>query len=370
MIGILVNNIDFRGGLEIVSERLCALFNEKNFAAKIYSMKGNKFPDVTYFNFQKKLKNSQIKDICAIFEKDSIKQLIVQLDNPFSLVANLKLFKLLTNSGIKICCCIHISPIYFVKRFYNFKDSKLLFWAKSLKTTLYFRHRAKTFFQKCVKMNVGLVSLCEGNRQELKKCFSVNSFVIPNYYEVKPFELDKCEGKKHTISYIGRIDNAHKNLFMLLDAWNAVSEKKDWTLNIIGGGDKSSLLEYAKLHNIKQLSMQEFKSPSEIEQIYKQNSILILTSRFEGYPTVIVEAVCYGNAIITTRYAGFSDELVNDGVNGYVTDFKTEEISERIQRLIDSPELLSNMQKNSFCTKRAILQNIDYVTLWKKVLEF
>lgn len=40
MIGFLVNNIDFRGGLEIVTERLWVLFNRQGIPAKIYSLQG------------------------------------------------------------------------------------------------------------------------------------------------------------------------------------------------------------------------------------------------------------------------------------------------------------------------------------------
>ena len=143
-----------------------------------------------------------------------------------------------------------------------------------------------------------------------------------------------------------------------------VFEKRDWVLNIIGGGDKTALFDYIKNNAVKNVCVYDYMPVNEVEKLYKENSILILTSRFEGYPTVICEAVSYGNAVITTRYAGFSDELVNDRINGFVTSFNADEIAKCIQKLINDEDCLKRMQCASF-EKRKYLKNIDYLSLWE-----
>lgn len=368
MTGFFVNNIDFRGGLEIVTERLCDLFNQSKIPSKIYSLQGNVFPAVKYLGIMGAVQNADFENIYKVFKTDDVMRLIVQLDNPFSPVSNLDFLKFLSSKGIQICCCIHTSPVYFVKRFWNFKDSKILFYLKYLKTWFYYKPRAKSYFKKCQKYGIRLISLCEGNKKELKKYFGVDSFVIPNFYEVKDYDKSAIFHKKHSISYIGRIDYTQKNLFTLLDSWNKVSEKDDWILNVVGGGDKTALVDYIREHSIESVCIHDYMSLGELEVLYKENSILLLTSRFEGYPTVIVEAVSYGNAIITTRYAGFSDELVNDGVNGFVTGFHSDKIAECIQKLIKDESCLKEMQDASF-EKRQLLKAIDYVALWEKVFK-
>lgn len=364
MTGFFVNNIDFRGGLEIVTERLCALFKQSGISAKIYSLQGNASCDVTYIGMTRTVQNKDIEKVYKILETDGVKSLVVQLDNPFSPVSNLKMLRLFISKGIQVCCAIHTSPVYFFKRFWNFQDSKLVFYLKCLKSFFYYKPKAKAYFKKCQKYGIGLITLCEGNKKELKKYFDVDSFVIPNFYEVKGYDKSAISQKKHMVSYIGRIDYTPKNLFTLLEAWNVVSEKKDWVLNIVGGGDKTALFDYIKNNSIKSVCVYDYMPVDEVENLYKENSILLVTSRFEGYPTVIVEAVSYGNAIITTRYAGFSDELVNNGINGFVTSFKVDEIAQCIQELINDEDCLKKMQCASF-EKRKYLKNIDYISLWE-----
>lgn len=368
MIGFFVNNIDFRGGLEIVTERLCDLFNESGISAKIYSLNGEKYSEVNYLGINGKISETDFDSIFSKFRNDGVDRLIVQLDNPFSPVSNIKFLEYIISKGILVVCCIHTSPVYFAKRFWNHVDSKIIFFLKSLKTYLYYKKRAKIYFSRCQKNGIGLISLCEGNRNELKKLFGVDSFVIPNFYKIKQFDKTEIERKKNTISYIGRIDYGQKNLFTLLDSWNKVREKKDWILNIVGGGDKSNLMSYIDKYSIKNINVCDFMDSYEIESLYKSNSVLILTSHFEGYPTVIVEAVSYANAVITTRYAGFSDELVKNGINGFVTGFNSDEIANCIQKLIIDEKLLNRMQFASY-ENREKLEKINYISLWTETFE-
>ncbi len=55
----------------------------------------------------------------------------------------------------------------------------------------------------------------------------------------------------------------------------------------------------------------------EVVEIWRQNHLLVLTSRYEGLPLVIIEAMMCGRPCLVTDVAG-NAELLEDGVSGFV----------------------------------------------------
>ena len=76
----------------------------------------------------------------------------------------------------------------------------------------------------------------------------------------------------------------------------------------------------------------------EHKQIFEQNDILILPARFDAYPQVIGEAAAGGLAVVTTKFALGSPEIVLHGKSGYIAENPEESIDYLI-------ELLNNTSK-------------------------
>lgn len=91
-----------------------------------------------------------------------------------------------------------------------------------------------------------------------------------------------------------------KGFDLLLEAWNEVSkQKKDWKLIIVGEGVERSKLEtYIHEHGL-QHSVSLPGKTNNIEEFYKKADVLCLTSRFEGLPMVLIEAVSYGIPVVS-----------------------------------------------------------------------
>jgi len=85
-----------------------------------------------------------------------------------------------------------------------------------------------------------------------------------------------------------------------------------WGLIIIGSG--SSL---QKRTGIKEY---EFMQPSEIAQIYNVNIAFILPSRVDHWGTVVVEAASCGMIPIVSTGVGAADDIVFNGINGFIFD--------------------------------------------------
>ncbi len=69
---------------------------------------------------------------------------------------------------------------------------------------------------------------------------------------------------------------------------------------------------------------------TDMDSIYKKSDVLICGSTRESYPNVISEAMAYGLIIISTPVAGVP-EIIQDGVNGYLTEeYTAEKIADKI----------------------------------------
>jgi len=85
--------------------------------------------------------------------------------------------------------------------------------------------------------------------------------------------------------------------------------------------------------------------------------VFMLTSRYEGFPYVLLEALNGGCAIVSTRVGGAAD-CVEDGRNGFLVDAPdAEAIAERVLAITDSPERLRAMRQRS--RERAALFSLD-----------
>ena len=223
-------------------------------------------------------------------------------------------------------------------------------------------------FVKKISNKSKIITLCKGSKKELKKIYGVDSVVIPNCFNVDLRDDSVLEKKERSFAFIGRMDYESKNFKLLLESWNFVKNKKNWKLKIIGAGDKSLINNYIKRKNIGSVYLYDAISPSDVLQVLEKNSVFVLTSCHEGFPTVLIEAASRGNALITTRYDGYSDEIAKDGVNAFVVPFNASEVAEKIQGLIDDKSLLNGMQKNSISCVNEYIKLNDTIEDWKSIL--
>lgn len=140
----------------------------------------------------------------------------------------------------------------------------------------------------------------------------------PNKLNVKPLEYPPTElGFK--LALIGRlfiIDKGQDILFRILakEKWR----KRKLYVSLIGSGpDLGALKNMAHLFNLENVEFSGFQN--DINQVWLSHHALVLPSRSEGLPLVVIEAMAAGRTIIATR-AGGTMELVKDEVTGFIGD--------------------------------------------------
>ena len=167
--------------------------------------------------------------------------------------------------------------------------------------------------------------------------------------------------KNKNIISVGRLDKVkgYNDLIKLFIKLN----NKDWTLNIVGDGP-----EYNNLYNlIKQNNMENnikllgFKTPKELNELYKDSSIYIMTSLEESFGLVLIEAASHGLPIIAYDSALGAKEILKD-TNGILISNRNEnKMIETLNKLINNINLRKEYQQKSL----SIAKNYDY----KKIKE-
>lgn len=361
-IGIFVNDITTFGGVEYISTILARQLNINN-DVDIVSLRNTKsvFFDTNGINLQNisipsksgELKKKDYAIIDNFFKKKKYDKTIVQLSTVFKNLCPLADIKILEiiSKYTKGEVVFHESPKYFITRYNIENQNFLIFFLKKLYTIFYYNPRIYYFMKKSKKYTTSYVTLSRGCQEELKKYFNINSSVRYNPYFFDNNTLDISE-KQNIVLWAGRF-SPEKNLKMLIDAWKNVNENVNennvWTLQLIGNGDqKEKILKYIKANNIANVEIFDAIPHEELMNRMDFSKIFVLPSFFEAFPTVIPESMNRKNVVICTKYDGYSDELVLNEKTGFVINFDSIELCQKIIYLIKNEDRLRTMQEAAY----------------------
>lgn len=195
-----------------------------------------------------------------------------------------------------------------------------------------------------------------------------NVEVIPNFIEQSAPASAPLDSK--SMIAVGRM-SYQKGYERLVDAWRIVAERyPDWTLDIFGGGELRDELE----NRIKEANLSEkihLHSPSsEIMSEYLKSSALVLSSRYEGLPMVLLEAMSVGLPLISFDCQCGPRDVIEHGVNGLlVKDGDIEGLASAIIRVIENPSFRKQLGKNGF-KKSACFSKREVMTRWDNLFRY
>ena len=141
-----------------------------------------------------------------------------------------------------------------------------------------------------------------------------------------------------------------KGFDYLIEAWEIIHcAQPAWTLDIIGDGEWTDRLQ--RQIKRKRLNHCVFLKPptGQIEEEYRQASLLVLSSRYEGLPMVLLEAQSFGLPIVSFACKCGPGDVITDGKNGFLVSVgNLPMLADRIMRLMEDEGLRKRMGMNAY----------------------
>lgn len=165
-----------------------------------------------------------------------------------------------------------------------------------------------------------------------------NLVVIPNFIE--PLETKEIDYSKKQIIGLGRY-TGQKGWEYLIQAWAIIASKyPDWHIAIFGKGNrKDRLQKLIKKYNIEN-SFKLMEPTCNISNEFQNSSIFAMTSRYEGLPLALTEAMNHGLAPVSFLFRSGPKELVIDGQTGFlIKQFDVKGFANALSKLMDDEDL-------------------------------
>lgn len=234
------------------------------------------------------------------------------------------------------------------------KRSKKIAW---IHTDMYINNWTKNMFYfgdetRCYKKFDELIFVSNDSMSAFNRRFkgiSTTQKVIPNPIIpdqiIKKSEAFEIVYNNKTVVAVGRL-NAQKGFDLLIQAFSKLVEQFKVNLVIIGEGPQHNELErLVKTLNltksVKLIGYQENPYP-----YIKAADLFVSSSRMEGYPVVLLEALVLGKAIVATEIRG-NMELLSEGDAGLLCDCSVEGLVKALSEVLDGTTSISTLEMKS-----------------------
>ena len=231
---------------------------------------------------------------------------------------------------------------------------------------------AKTYLTLCEWASIHCPSATGVVSQQLSKYFldhyGAKTTYIPNGVTIKPYappkEIRKFGLKRNSyVLYVGRL-TPEKDCHILTEAFNGV----DTNLKLVFVGDSTYTEDYVK--RLKRCQSDRilflgFRTGKVLQELFSNAYLFVLPSRIEGLSISLLEAMGYGNCVLT------SDIPENlELVEGRGFAFRTGDVDDltyMLGHLIQHPELV---EKSRRASKLFIEQNYTWDVIAQKTSQF
>lgn len=221
--------------------------------------------------------------------------------------------------------------------------SQVRLWLDRLTERLVSRHI-------CVSEAVSEFSRTRGGLAQEKLVVIGNGVELARFEEARALshrELGLPQVAR-VILFAGRLD-PQKNPELLLRAFAELSgEFPELHLMLAGVGPLRQALERLAAEQHVSSRVHFLGRRDDIPSLLKSSEMLVLPSRWEGMPNVVLEAMAAAVPVIATRVEG-STELIRDGETGLlVASEDVAELARAIHSLLCSPELRRGVAERAF----------------------
>lgn len=190
-----------------------------------------------------------------------------------------------------------------------------------------------------------VLCVSEGVRQFAAETLRVPEsklLVIPNGIDIdaiQPTTYTEPVDRKHRIIAVGRLDEQKGFDWLLFRLAKLLREKPDWELVIVGDGQQlPELLMQVESEGLNE-SVRLVGWQDDLPSWFRESEIYALSSRWEGMPNALIEAMAHGLPVIATDVEGVGELLSGDLTQQRVTHEEMPEAEALLRRMMEDAAL-------------------------------
>lgn len=222
------------------------------------------------------------------------------------------------------------------------------------------------FLNKYVKKSSAIQFLTVGERENSVGYNKNTNFILPNGFDDPGKYKTSFSERSVRATFIGRLDMHHKGLDLLLNVLEknkTLLDKKHFHLSIYG----PKRHDYNKIKDLivekgieKVATIVDEISGKEKENLLLSTDLFIMTSRLEGHPMGLIEALAYGVPCLVSRGTNMYDEVLTSGA-GWVCETDEDSIEGSLLRMLE--------ETNTFKDKSLAARELASKYQWDKLAQ-
>lgn len=192
-------------------------------------------------------------------------------------------------------------------------------------------------------------------------------FVIPNFVRELPYP--SCAARERLVLAVGRLQ-WQKGFDLLIRAFAASGlAKSEYRMVILGDGpERESLASLATSLGIQDFVCMPGLSATP-EELMSRTSIFVLSSRFEGFPNVLLEAMAMGCPVIATDCDSGPRDIVRHLLDGILIEpDDVDALATAMKVLGEDSQLCESLAKNAL-EVRSRFSSDKIMSQWTKLVE-
>lgn len=214
--------------------------------------------------------------------------------------------------------------------------------------------------------NPTVITLSEGDKLAFQALGLKKVLKIYNPSPYDPTQINRG-GLKNLIS-LGRFSAEKQFPLMIEIVAPLLARNLEWSLIIQGdGAELNKIKEKITVHHAaERIILRPQGSPLNL---YSEGSIFLMTSKFEGLPMALIEAMTLGVPGIAFDCSAGLRETINSGRNGYLVPINDKvAYSQVLEKLMNDKELLENLSIHATQSTQKFSKN-TILSDWNKVLQ-
>lgn len=217
---------------------------------------------------------------------------------------------------------------------------------------------ARLLFQNAyVRHAKAIQYLTEGERESSMRMFKTHSFVLPNGFHEPSEKKSFFSETSINATFIGRLDIHHKGIDMLLNAIRSdfiELQHANFRLSIYGP-KRYDFFKIEKMITDMQIGdvveLKDEVGGDRKKEVLLNTDIFIMTSRLEGLPMGLLEALAYGVPCFVSEGTNMR-EVIDSADAGWTCDTSEESIKSGLIKIIREKEKLQQKSDNALALSK------------------